>query len=71
MLSFPKPSKGVPVDGHTGAGAPGKPREAWATLGLSLQAFEGEARRTGSYLEAPAQRGRGGSVAGPWTYGSW
>lgn len=39
MLFFPKPSKGVPANGHTGALAPGKLGEAWATPGASLQAL--------------------------------
>lgn len=59
MLSFRRPGNDIPAEGHAGTSAPGKPREAWATLGASLQDLGGQMYRTGSHPEAPAQRSQG------------
>lgn len=55
MLSFLKPSNGIPADGHTGA---------------PLQALGGEAPRRGPTQRPRPKQAAEGSVAGPWTYGS-
>lgn len=67
---LPKTKQGHSYQWPHGGAATGKPRKSWAPLWASLPALGGEAARRGP-TQRPLPRGAaGGSVAGPWTYGS-
>lgn len=67
---LPKTKQGHSYQWPHGGAATGKPRKSWAPLRASLQTLGGEAARRGP-TQRPLPRGAaGGSVAGPWTYGS-